>query len=168
MGRMKTFGKYLLWFVLFYIFVTVTAYGYIRASYKGIDGVIIKNDQILVTVDTAEASLVNGRVNGKIKNVSQENIQTKYMKVDFISKRGTLILTKYIQVDELKAGEEKEFNIEFRAENIVKYKIEITDKAEVKEGLSELIKLNELDLSNDGQSKIAVLLAAVILIRYLI
>ena len=168
MGRMKTFGKYLLWFVLFYIFVTVTAYGYIRASYKGIDGVIIKNDQILVTVDTAEASLVNGRVNGKIKNVSQENIQTKYMKVDFISKRGTLILTKYIQVDELKAGEEKEFNIEFRAENIIKYKIEITDKAEVKEGLSELIKLNELDLSNDGQSKIALLLAAVILIRYLI
>lgn len=166
MGRMKTFGKYLLWFVLFYIFVTVTAYGYIRASYKGIDGVIIKNDQILVTIDTAEASLVNGRVNGKIKNVSQEDIQTKYMKVDFISKRGTLILTKYIQVDELKAGEEKEFKIEFRAENIVKYNIEITDKAEVKEGLSELIKFEDLGLSNDGQSKIALFLAAIILIKH--
>lgn len=166
MGRMKTFGKYLLWLVLFYIFATVTAYGYIRASYKGIDGVIIKNDQILVTVDTAEASLVNGRVSGKIKNTSQENIQTTYIKLDLISKRENLILTKYVQVDDLKAGEEKEFNVEFRAENIAKYKIEITDKAEVKEGLSELINIK--DLGNDATSKLAIFIAAIILIRYLI
>ena len=42
MKRMKTFGMYLLWFVLLYMFVTVSAYGYIEASYKGIDGIIIK------------------------------------------------------------------------------------------------------------------------------
>ena len=34
MKRMKTFGMYLLWFVLLYMFVTVSAYGYIEASYK--------------------------------------------------------------------------------------------------------------------------------------
>lgn len=166
MSRMKTFGKYLLWFVLLYMFVTVSAYGYIEASYKGIDGIIIKNDKMLITIDEAEATIVNGQIKGQIKNTSQEDITSKYIKIDLISKKGTLILTKYIQVDELKAGEQKEFNLVFRAENIVKYQAEITDTAEIKEGLSELVKIG--DLGNDGASKIALLLAAVILIKHLL
>ncbi len=166
MKRMKTFGMYLLWFVLLYMFVTVSAYGYIEASYKGIDGIIIKDDKMLITIDEAEATIVNGQIKGQIKNISQEDIGTKYIKIDLISKKGTLILTKYIQVDELKAGEQKEFNLMFRAENIVKYQAQITDKAELKEGLSELVKIG--DLENDGASKIALLLAAVILIKHLL
>lgn len=166
MKRMKTFGMYLLWFVLLYMFVTVSAYGYIEASYKGIDGIIIKDDKMLITIDEAEATIVNGQIKGQIKNVSQEDIGTKYIKIDLISKKGTLILTKYIQVDGLKAGEQKEFNLMFRAENIVKYQAQITDKAELKEGLSELVKIG--DLGNDGASKIALLLAAVILIKHLL
>ena len=166
MKRMKTFGMYLLWFVLLYMFVTVSAYGYIEASYKGIDGIIIKDDKMLITIDEAEATIVNGQIKGQIKNISQEDIGTKYIKIDLISKKGTLILTKYIQVDELKAGEQKEFNLMFRVENIVKYQAQITDKAELKEGLSELVKIG--DLENDGASKIALLLAAVILIKHLL
>lgn len=166
MKRMKTFGMYLLWFVLLYMFVTVSAYGYIEASYKGIDGIIIKDDKMLITIDEAEATIVNGQIKGQIKNVSQEDIGTKYIKIDLISKKGTLILTKYIEVDELKAGEQKEFNLMFRAENIVKYQAQITDEAELKEGLSELVKIG--DLGNDGTSKIALLLAAVILIKHLL
>ena len=166
MKRMKTFGMYLLCFVLLYMFVTVSAYGYIEASYKGIDGIIIKDDKMLITIDEAEATIVNGQIKGQIKNISQEDIGTKYIKIDLISKKGTLILTKYIQVDELKAGEQKEFNLMFRAENIVKYQAQITDKAELKEGLSELVKIG--DLGNDGASKIALLLAAVILIKHLL
>ena len=166
MKRMKTFGMYLLWFVLLYMFVTVSAYGYIEASYKGIDGIIIKDDKMLITIDEAEATIVNGQIKGQIKNISQEDIGTKYIKIDLISKKGTLILTKYIQVDELKAGEQKEFNLMFRAENIVKYQAQITDKAELKEGLSELVTIG--DLGNDGASKIALLLAAVILIKHLL
>lgn len=166
MKRMKTFGMYLLWFVLLYMFVTVSAYGYIEASYKGIDGIIIKDDKMLITIDEAEATIVNGQIKGQIKNISQEDIGTKYIKIDLISKKGTLILTKYIQVDELKAGEQKEFNLMFRAENIVKYQAQITDKAELKEGISELVKIG--DLGNDGASKIALLLAAVILIKHLL
>lgn len=166
MKRMKTFGMYLLWFVLLYMFVTVSAYGYIEASYKGIDGIIIKDDKMLITIDEAEATIVNGQIKGQIKNISQEDIGTKYIKIDLISKKGTLILTKYIQVDELKVGEQKEFNLMFRAENIVKYQAQITDKAELKEGLSELVKIG--DLGNDGASKIALLLAAVILIKHLL
>ena len=166
MKRMKTFGMYLLWFVLLYMFVTVSAYGYIEASYKGIDGIIIKDDKMLITIDEAEATIVNGQIKGQIKNISQEDIGTKYIKIELISKKGTLILTKYIQVDELKAGEQKEFNLMFRAENIVKYQAQITDEAELKEGLSELVKIG--DLGNDGASKIALLLAAVILIKHLL
>ena len=160
MSRMKTFGKYLLWFILLYMFVTISAYGYIEASYKGIDGIIIKNDKMLITIDEAEATIVNGQIKGQIKNTSQEDITSKYIKIDLISKKGTLILTKYIQVDELKAGEQKEFNLVFRAENIVKY------QAEIKEGLSELVKIG--DLGNDGESKIALLIAAVILIQHIL
>lgn len=166
MKRMKTFGMYLLWFVLLYMFVTVSAYGYIEASYKGIDGIIIKDDKMLITIDEAEATIVNGQIKGQIKNISQEDIGTKYIKIDLISKKGTLILTKYIEVDGLKAGEQKEFNLMFRAENIVKYQAQITDEAELKEGLSELVKIG--DLGNDGASKIALLLAAVILIKHLL
>ena len=143
MKRMKTFGMYLLWFVLLYMFVTVSAYGYIEASYKGIDGIIIKDDKMLITIDEAEATIVNGQIKGQIKNISQEDIGTKYIKIDLISKKGTLILTKYIEVDGLKVGEQKEFNLMFRAENIVKYQAQITDKAELKEGLSELVKIGD-------------------------
>ena len=121
---------------------------------------------MLITIDEAEATIVNGQIKGQIKNVSQEDIGTKYIKIDLISKKGTLILTKYIEVDGLKTGEQKEFNLMFRAENIVKYQAQITDKAELKEGLSELVKIG--DLGNDGASKIALLLAAVILIKHLL
>lgn len=87
MKRMKTFGMYLLWFVLLYMFVTVSAYGYIEASYKGIDGIIIKDDKMLITIDEAEATIVNGQIKGQIKNISQEDIGTKYIKIDLISKK---------------------------------------------------------------------------------
>jgi len=92
---MKTFGMYLLWLVLLYMFVTVSAYGYIEASYKGIDGIIIKDDKMLITIDEAEATIVNGQIKGQIKNVSQEDIGTKYIKIDLISKKGTLISHLY-------------------------------------------------------------------------
>ena len=68
MGRLKTFGKYLLMFVVFYVFSTVVAAYAIKTTYSKIDGTIEENEVIEVKVDDAKSPMVNGYIKGTITN----------------------------------------------------------------------------------------------------
>ena len=128
MGRMKTFFKYLLWLIGLYIFVTFASAIYIQNSYKNIEGTVEQREGLVIIVEDAKSTLVNGYIKGNVKNVTDTDIQSKYIKVDLISNKGNLILTKYLQIDDLKAGENKNFTLNFRANNIVKAKMSVTDE----------------------------------------
>ena len=76
----------------------------------------------------------------------------------------TKILTKYIQINELKAGEEKDFSISFRADNITKFEMQITDEYQSGEN-TKLIEA--LDKTSD-EDKVAAFIAIFTLMHFLI
>lgn len=165
MGRMKTFFKYLLWLIGLYIFVTFASAIYIQNSYKNIEGTVEQREGLVIIVEDAKSTLVNGYIKGNVKNVTDTDIQSKYIKVDLISNKGNLILTKYLQIDDLKAGENKNFTLNFRANNIVKAKMSVTDEYTEKEsGFIELIKIDSIE--NEPVEKVSIFIAALIIIKY--
>ncbi len=147
MDRMKTFGIYLLIFVGFYIFSTICAYFYLQSTYTEIDANIKDESTVKITIEEANATIINGYIKGNIENTTNEAIQSKYVQINLISSRGNLILTKYLYVDEIKPGEVKDFNLSFRAENIKSFEVEITE--EVDKSYEEIEILNIAD-SLDG------------------
>ena len=166
MARMKTFLIYLLILVAFYIVSSILAYWYIQSTYSTIGSHVIENTNmpnVQVAIDDAEATLVNGYVSGTITNTSEEAINTKYIKFDLFSERGNKILSKYVQIDNLNAGEMQNFKMNFRAENIANCYAEVTDTVEQTEN-TQLINIDNLE--DDKYSGIAVLSSALILMHF--
>lgn len=164
MDRMKTFRNYLLLFIAFYIFSTVAAYFYIKTTYEPMDGDVIESSNITVRVENAEATIVNGYIEGNITNSTDTSVKSKYIKFELISKRGNKILTKYVFVDELKAGESKDFKMNFRAENIRKFRIETVENMGNDSRNNQLINFE--DLKDQEISPLAIAASVLILIRY--
>ena len=166
MSRMKTFGKYLLMFVAFYIFSTILSIGFLSTTYSNMDGTIYPDSSLSVEINKAKSTFVNGYVQGTVTNTTSEDIQSKYIKIEFISKKNNEILYKYIQIDELKAGETKNFTINFEAENIKSFNVKVTDECAREESNVHLIDLNEAE--NEEISDIPIFIAAIILLKHFI
>lgn len=166
MGRLKTFGKYILMIVAFYVFSTIVSAGFIRGTYADMGGKVYQGGNLSVYVDEAKSSFVNGHIKGNITNNSNENITSKYVKIEFISQKGNNILNKYIKIDELKAGETKNFTINFEAENIKTFNISISDEYVDEESNLHIINLE--DAENEEIKNISIFLAVVILLKYVI
>lgn len=127
MDRMKTFFRYLLMFLFIYLFVNVITYLNIKAmvSNMELEGIEFSNPS--VTIEEAKSSRVNAIVKGKIKVDNEQPIGYRYIRADFLSDRGNILNSKYIDLQELKEGEEKEFSISTGTENVKKVKFILTD-----------------------------------------
>lgn len=136
MSRMKTFGKYVLWIVLFYIFSNILIFLGLNSTYKNIDikGTIPEQ----IKVDVAEATLVNGRIEGSILN--SEDISNKYIKFNFYSDTGNLAGFKYIKVSDCK---DNNFEFYFRLNYIESYSVELVDEANDMEKYENCFSLEE-------------------------
>ena len=145
MSRLKTFGKYLLMFVAFYIFVTVASIGFIKGTYETMEQNVYSSDEIQIEVDEAKSTFVNGYVKGKLTNNSDSDIHSKYVKINFLSKKGNVILTKYLDIDELKAKETKNFTINFEAENIKSFNMSLVDEYIQEKSNAQLINLSDAE-----------------------
>lgn len=156
MGRVKTFGKYILLLIAFYIVSNVLVYFCLQTSYSPMEKEIYNNDEIEVNISSAKATFIDGKVEGSVKNKTAEDLNNKYLKCEFFSKRGTLILTKYIKIDELKAGEEKNLDFNFRAENIKKLKIEVTDEYQDNENTKLINIVGQATKENKLEALIAI------------
>lgn len=147
MSRMKTFGKYLILFLAFYIFVNFMSYQLVKSTYANIE-YNVQTNELQVNIEEAKASRESGKIKGKVKNNSNETLQNKYIKIDCISETGNTITSKYVEIKGLKPGEEKEFIVRFKAENIKSLNINIVDNVENKD--AEIISqdiINALGLS---------------------
>lgn len=166
MGRLKTFGKYILMLVGFYIFSTILAMGFIATTYNEIEANIVPDSSIVVKIDEAKSTFVNGHIKGSITNRTETDIKSKYVKFELLSKKGNEILTKYIQVDELKTGETKNFTINFEAENIKSFNVKVAD--EYLDEKTEVHLINLKDAENEEIENISIFLATIILLKYVI
>ena len=78
MNRMKTFGKYLILFVAFYIFVNFMSYELVKSSYANIECTIETNN-LEIGISEAKAARESGIIRGKVKNTYSEDLKSKYI-----------------------------------------------------------------------------------------
>lgn len=141
--RMRVFLCYFLIFLFFFIFSDVMIYLYNKSLYKPMESkeVNVENTGMTVTINEAEASNVNGTVRGTIKNDTEEKIVYKYLKFDFYTPRGVNAGTKYLKIDTLQTGEEKEYELGFRYNNVTSVKISLAADDDVHEATPEELEV---------------------------
>ncbi len=123
--RMKVFLCYLLLFITVFVFSDIMIYLYTKSLYQPMEKYEVNMKAPQVTISVAEASNVNGNVKGTIKNTTQEKIIDKYIRFDFYTPRNVNVGTKYLKIDSLEVGEEKQFELGFKYDNVNNVKISI-------------------------------------------
>ena len=154
MSRMKTFFKYAMWIILFFIFSEIMININLKTTYRNIGR---KDNLNQVTIYQAQATNVNGRIKGSVINPEENPINGKYLKFDFYSSRDVLKGTKYIDISGLQQNELQEIEMHFKLEGVSYYTISIVDEKTEKE-----IELLPQDL-NKTQIVIATFLALIVL-----
>lgn len=127
MDRMKTFFKYAIWIILFFIFSEIMINLNIETTYQNIGK---KNDLEQVNIYQAQATKINGRIKGTINNNSQNKIKNNYLKIDLYSERDNLLGSKYIDVSNIREDETREFEVYFKVQDVDYYDVKFIDQKE--------------------------------------
>ena len=136
MDRMKTFLKYAIWIILFYIFSNILIYLNLETTYQNIGR---KDNLPQVTVYQAQATKINGRIKGSIYNGSEHKITNKYLRIDLYSERDVFLGSKYIDVSAMRDDETRNFEEYFKVQDVDYYEMKFTDEKEEGE-LPEMLK----------------------------
>ena len=126
MSTLKTFAKYAIWLILFWILSDILIYYGVNSTYKDIKnkGDIAKQ----ITIKSAEATKVNGRVIGTVANSEENDLSGKYLKIDLYADSGNLLGTNYLDIGNLRANEVKNFETYFKMQDVKAYEINIVDE----------------------------------------
>ena len=153
MSRMKTFFKYFLIVVLFYVFSNIMINAFFKMSYKDMTGYQIDASPVFVDVTEAKATKRNGYINGIVKNNTEATVENKYLKVSMLSKNNNVLGEKYIKIDKIEPKELRKFEVKFDYDNVKTFKIEMTDTKPEEVDFLDLIKNNAKDLVSETIKK---------------
>jgi len=128
--RMKVFLCYLLIFIAFFIFSDVMIYLYNKSLYDPIENYQIQVTDAEVTVLETEVSNVNGNIRGTIKNTTDETFASQYLKFDFYTERDVNAGVKYLKIGYLSPGEQKNYELGFKYDNVSSVEISMVDEAD--------------------------------------
>ena len=122
MNRVKTFAKYALWIILFWIFSDILINVAINTTYKNINriGEIPNGIQVI----EMEATAVNGRIKFIVNNTQ---LSGKYVKINLYSDLENLLGTQYLSIGDISEGQQKEISTYFKIPEVKKYEITIED-----------------------------------------
>lgn len=123
MSRMKTFAKYAIWLILFWILSDILIYLGINSTYKDID----KKGKIPTGIEVVEmqATTVNGRT--KIK-INDANLSGKFLKIDLYSSTGVNLGTQYLEIGKIRENESKEIETYFKISEVKSYEITVVEE----------------------------------------
>lgn len=127
MDRVKTLLKYAVWVLAFIILSEFLINVGLNSTYRKIN----RKDNIeQVNIYQAEATLVNGRIRGTITNSEPEELNGKYVRIDFYSKRDVFLGRRYIEVKDLAQNGTMSFEVFFKLKEVGSYEVVIADKKE--------------------------------------
>ena len=125
MGKLKTFLKYIIWIVSLAAFSALLIYIGLNSTYKNFEA--IQKPISHINVEIAQATTVNGKIYGKVTNTEENYINDKYIRVEIFNKRMESMGTKYLKIEDLDVGRTKLFAVNFTAQNIKYYIIDIVE-----------------------------------------
>ena len=128
MSTLKTFAKYAIWLILFWVLSDILIYYGINSTYKAISNKGENPKQ--VTINSAEATKVNGRIIGKVSNDEENDMRGKFLKIDLYAENGNLLATEYEEIGNLRANEVKSFETYFKMQDVKSYGITVVEQKE--------------------------------------
>ena len=128
MSTLKTFAKYAIWLILFWVLSDILIYYGINSTYKAISNKGENPKQ--VTINSAEATKVNGRIIGKVSNEEENDLSGKFLKIDLYAENGNLLATEYEEIGNLRANEVKSFETYFKMQDVKSYGITVVEQKE--------------------------------------
>lgn len=128
MSTLKTFAKYAIWLILFWVLSDILIYYGINSTYKAISNKGENPKQ--VTINSAEATKVNGRIIGKVSNDEENDLSGKFLKIDLYAENDNLLATEYEEIGNLRANEVKSFETYFKMQDVKSYEITVVDQKE--------------------------------------
>lgn len=135
MKRLKTFFIYFLLFAALFIVSTLLEKGTVFSMYADINGNAYNSDELTINVEKAKASNVNGYMELKVTNDSNNKIDSSYAKIEFIDEYNLNAITDYVTIKDLEPGESKQYKINFEGDKIAKYNVsfvsELPDKSNI-------------------------------------
>ena len=127
MDRLKTFLFYAVIVVAFFILSEVLIYLNLNSVY---DRISLRDYTVTqVAIKEAKATLVNGYVKGTLQNKGEEDLNGKYLKIDFYSSMNNVLGTKYISISGLSENEYMDFEVHFKLQDIESYSLSIVEEA---------------------------------------
>lgn len=123
MERVKTFAKYAIWLILFWILSDILIYLGINSIYKDIEqrGEIPSGVEVI----QMQATTVNGRTKIKMNDTS---LSGKFLKIDLYSSTGVNLATQYIEIGNIKENENKEIETYFKISEVKSYEITVVEE----------------------------------------
>ena len=126
MARLKTFFIYALIIIGFYFFSNFIIDVGLNSSYKDIER---KDNISQVEISEAQATLVNGKIKGSIKDSrGNESLTGKYVEIDLYSSRDNMVGKRYIEIETTDVNKTQDFHIYFEAEDIKSYSVAIVNE----------------------------------------
>jgi hypothetical protein len=125
---MDTMKKILIWVLILiaiFIFSDFLISVGLNSTYKDIKR---EDNNSQIVVYQADATSVNGRIRGIIKN--KDDVQDKYLKIELYTKRDVLAGKSYIEIEDENNSDTQPFELLFKAKNVAYYKIETVNEKE--------------------------------------
>jgi len=126
MKTIKMLLTFALLIALLWIFSDIVIYLSINGTYKPKDAKIYVSSPE-VTITENKATYVNGVVKGNIKNNTEKIIDGTYLKIDMYSPRDVNLGTKYVEINNLKQNQVREFEMGYKFTDVSYIKITTTD-----------------------------------------
>lgn len=133
MDRLKTFAKYAIWLILFWIFSDILIHVGLNTTYKNMSqkGTTPQGIEIVQMQSTA----VNGRIKLNIKNT---DFNGKYLKINLYSSYDNLLGTQYLEIGSVTENTSKTLETYFKIPEVKSYDISVVDeKGESSEGFMD-------------------------------
>lgn len=139
MDRMKTFFVYFLLFAGMFIVFNLLENGLTSSMFGEVQGTATGNDKLAIEVSDSKASNVNGHMDIKVTNTSDEYIDKAYAQVDLIDEYGKVVSTEYITVEDLAPGESKSYKVKYDGNSIKGYKVAVVDEIPDKSNIINIL-----------------------------
>lgn len=133
MDKLRKYAIYLLWIIGFFILSEFLINVGLNSTYKDMKR---RDETPQVLVYQAEATAINGRIRGVVNNAQPEDLNGKYIKFEFFSKRNVSLGKKYIEIDKINENGMQPFELFFKLQNVSEYTVSIVDEKE--EGVLEI------------------------------
>ena len=127
MSRLKTFLKYVIWIVVFSVLSELLINASLKSSYADITR---KDTTAQVEITQAQATLVNGKIKGTIKDDRKDSLTGKYVEIKLYSSRDNEVGKRYIQIQTTDVNQTQDFNFYFEKNDVKSYEISIVNEKE--------------------------------------